>query len=154
MSSTGRLQHLSTLEVRRTFRDARTAHVGTLLADGTPHVVPLWFAWIEEGMVLSTRVGSQVWKNVLRDDRVAVQIDRGRAWSEQAGVLLRGRAAPLPPDHATAKKGLSAWFDKYREELAGPGFAAYTEQVLEPVLLLVQIDHLGVWMHGDALPGR
>jgi PPOX class probable F420-dependent enzyme len=134
-------------EARRTFKDGQVAHVGSLLPDGTPHVVPLWFVWLEDAVFVSCREGSQVWRNLTRDPRVAVQFDRGRAWTEQAGALIHGKAEALSPDAPGAKRALSAWFEKYRAELSGPGFAAYTEQVAEPVLFRVSPDRLATWLH-------
>jgi nitroimidazol reductase NimA-like FMN-containing flavoprotein (pyridoxamine 5'-phosphate oxidase superfamily) len=134
-------------EARRTFRDARIAHVGTTLPTGHPHVVPLWFVWLEDAIYASTREGSRLRRNVAADARVAVQIDVGRAWTEQAGVLVQGAAEVLSPDHPAAKGPLSAWFDKYRDDLAGRGFAVYTEQVRRPLLLRVQPDRFSTWIH-------
>ena len=73
-------------EARRTFKDGQVAHVGSLLPDGSPHVVPLWFVWLEDAVFVSCREGSQVWRNLTRDPRVAVQFDRGRAWSPPSGL--------------------------------------------------------------------
>jgi PPOX class probable F420-dependent enzyme len=137
-------------EARKTFRDARVAHVATTLPTGEPHVVPLWFVWVEDGLFLSSRRSSRVWRNLLRDPRVAVQIERGRAWTEQAGVLIQGAGEPVAPDHPSGKQALSAWFDKYRSELDGNDFAAYTEQVREPVLIRVRPERFTTWIHARA----
>jgi hypothetical protein len=134
-------------EARRTYKDARVAHVGTVLPTGEPHVVPLWFVWLEDAVYASSRRGSQVCRNVLRDPRVAIQVDIGRSWTEQAGILFHGVAEPLAPDHPSGKRALSAWFDKYREELSGRGFAAYTELIRHPVLLRVRPERFSTWIH-------
>jgi hypothetical protein len=47
-------------ELRRAFRDVRLAHVATLQSDGAPHVVPLWFVWLEDAVYLTCRSGSRV----------------------------------------------------------------------------------------------
>jgi hypothetical protein len=78
---------------------------------------------------------------------VALQFDRGLAWTEQAGVLVRGKAELLSADEPAGRKALSAWFEKYRGELAGYGFAAYTEQITEPVMIRVRPDRLATWIH-------
>ena len=134
-------------EVRRTFRDTRVVHVGSLLPDGAPHVVPLWFVWLEDAVYVSCRRESSVWRNLTKDPRVALQFDRGLAWTEQAGAVVRGKAEVLSPDDPATKRALSAWFEKYRGELAGFGFAAYTEQVKEPIMIRVRPDRLATWIH-------
>jgi hypothetical protein len=110
-------------------------------------VVPLWFVWLDDGLFASSRQGSQVWRNVVRDPRVAVQLEWGRSWTEQAGVLLSGTARPVAADHPAGKRALSAWFEKYRQELAGGAFARYAERVHEPVMLHVTPEHLATWDH-------
>jgi PPOX class probable F420-dependent enzyme len=134
-------------ELRRAFRDVRLAHVATLLPDGSPHVVPLWFVWLEDALYLTCRTGSRVWSNLGRDPRVAVEVQRGQMWTEHTGLSLRGLAHLLDRDDAGTKRALSAWFEKYRSELSGFGFAAYTEQVTEPVVARVSIDHVAGWNH-------
>jgi len=140
-------------EARRTFRDVRVAHVGSLLRAGAPHVVPLWFVWLPDGLYVSCRTESQVWRNVSRDPRVSVTVHRGEAWTEQAGILLSGTGQPLRRDHPEAKKALSAWFEKYRSELSGLGFAAYTEQVREPAMLAIRPERVASWIHARAPHG-
>lgn len=138
---------MNPVEARRTFRDTRVVHVGSLLPDGAPHVVPLWFVWLEDAVYVSCRRESTVWRNLRRDPRVVLQFDRGITWTEQAGVVVRGKAELLPPEEQAAKRALSAWFEKYRSELAGYGFAAYTQQVKDPALIRVRPDRLAGWIH-------
>jgi PPOX class probable F420-dependent enzyme len=134
-------------EARRTFRDVRVAHVGSVLPDGSPHVVPLWFVWLEEAIYLTCRRGSVVERNFRRDPRATVTLDRGHAWTEQAGCMVQGPADAIGPDAGGAKRALSAWFEKYRTELSGFGFAAYTQRVSEPVVVRVRPDRLATWLH-------
>src|SRR6266498_128430 len=91
-------------EIRRTFRDSRVVHVGSVLPDGAPHVVPLWFVWLEDAVYVSSRRESRVWRNLHRDPRVTLQFDRGVAWTEQAGVIIRGEAELLPPEEPAVKR--------------------------------------------------
>jgi PPOX class probable F420-dependent enzyme len=134
-------------ELRRAFRDVRLAHVATLQPDGAPHVVPLWFVWLEDAVYVTCRSGSRVWANLRRDGRVAVEVQRGQMWTEHTGVVVHGRAELLAQDDAGTKRALSAWFEKYRAELSGFGFAAYTEQVSHPVVVRVAIDRVAGWNH-------
>ena len=134
-------------DARRVFRDAQVVHVGSISSDGSPHVVPLWFVWTDEDVYLSCRAGSAVWRNLLRDPRVALEFDRGRTWTEHEGVLVRGRAEALAAEDASSKRALSAWFEKYRGALAGGAFAAYAEQVTDPVLFRVSPDMVSGWSH-------
>lgn len=114
---------------------------------GAPHVVPLWFVWLEEAIYVTARRDSRVSRNLSADPRAALSFDQGRAWADQSGVVVHGLAEELPPEHAGAKRAASAWFEKYRAELGGTGFAAYTEQVPDPVLFRIRPDRLAPWSH-------
>ena len=144
---------MNMLDARRTFKDVRVVHLGSILPTGWPHVVPLWFVWLEDALYVTCRRGSRVWRNLLRDPRVALELERGQAWTEQAGALVHGLAEPLDHEEDSAKRALSAWFEKYRAELGGLGFAAYTDQVQQPVVFRVRPDRLATWIHAHTRPG-
>ncbi len=138
---------LRLLDARRVFRDLPVVHVATTRADGSPHVVPLWFIWREEGVYVSCRRESATWRNVERDARVSLAFHRGRTWRELAGVVVFGRAEPLVPEHPALRGVMSAWFEKYRLLLAGGGFRDYAEQVESPGMLRIRPQRLAAWDH-------
>lgn len=132
---------------RRMFGSLSSAAVATIDPDGSPHVVPLWFVWPEEAIYLSTRRDGRTWANVGRDPRVAVTIDLGRSWVEIVGIEIRGRADPLAPDHASMRKPISAWHEKYRPLLAGDGFSRFAEEVSRLGFLRVVPERVVAWDH-------
>ena len=121
--------------------------MGSVLPGGSPHVVPLWFVWLDDAIYLTCRRGSRIGRNVEHDPRVAVTLDRGQTWTEQAGCVIRGEAETLRQEDPGVKRALSAWFEKYRAELSGFGFAAYAREVVEPVVLRVRPERLASWVH-------
>jgi PPOX class probable F420-dependent enzyme len=133
------------MEARRLFRDVPTVSLATISPDGTAHAVPLWFVWLDDAVHVSSRWGSRAHRNIERDPRVTLSIDRGRSWTELAGVLVRGRAEILHADEPSAKRAMSAWFEKYRGELGGTQFGVYAEQVRHPVLFSVVPDRVTGW---------
>ena len=132
---------------RRMFASLPTAAVATLNADGSPHVVPLWFVWPEDAVYVSTRRNGRTWANVSAEPRVAVTIDLGRAWVELAGITLRGEAEALPVEHASMRKPISAWHEKYRPLLSGQGFGRFAEEVSGLGFLRIVPRRLAAWDH-------
>jgi PPOX class probable F420-dependent enzyme len=53
----------------------RTAKVATAMADGTPHVMPVWFVLDADELVFTTHAGTVKGRNLRRDGRVAVVVD-------------------------------------------------------------------------------
>jgi nitroimidazol reductase NimA-like FMN-containing flavoprotein (pyridoxamine 5'-phosphate oxidase superfamily) len=132
---------------RRMFAGLPVASVATVNADGSPHVVPLWFVWPEDAVYVSTRRPSRTWTNAGREPRVCVSIDVGRGWTELAGVSIVGRAEPMPAEHPGMRRPISAWHEKYRSLLSGDGFAGFAEQVTSLAFLRVVPDRIRAWDH-------
>jgi hypothetical protein len=132
---------------RRAFRDLPTARVATLGPGGAPHVAPLWFVWPGDAIYLSTRIGGTTWLNAELDARVAIVIDRGRDWTELAGVQLEGAADLLPAEHPDLRVPMSGWHEKYRTMLSADGFERMTEQVPSLGFLRVVPVAVRVWDH-------
>ena len=139
---------LRLLDVRRAFGDLQVVHVATTQADGSPHVVPLWFVWRDEGVYASCRRDSQTWRNAERDPRVALSFTTGRRWRELAGAVVAGRAEPLVPEHPVLRGVMSAWYEKYRLLLSGGGFQDYAARVESPGILRVRPVRVSAWDHG------
>jgi hypothetical protein len=68
----------------------RTCRVATVGADGTPHVMPMWFVWQDGSVWLNSIVRSQRWTDLTRTPDVAVVIDAGTEFHELRGVEVRG----------------------------------------------------------------
>jgi Pyridoxamine 5'-phosphate oxidase len=142
-----RVSHAELGAARRMFASLPSAAVATTSADGSPHVVPLWFVWPEDAIFVSARQDGQTWANVARDPRVAITIDLGRAWVEVAGVEILGLAEPLSAESAAMRKPISAWHEKYRPLLAGEGFARFAQEVRALGFLRVVPDAVHAWDH-------
>ncbi len=132
---------------RRMFGGLPVSNVGTTNADGSPHVVPLWFVWPDEALYVSTRRPSRTWSNATRDARVCIAIDVGRGWTELAGVSIVGRAELMPAEHPGMRRPISAWHEKYRSLLAGAGFARFAEEVTSLAFLRVVPERISSWDH-------
>lgn len=142
-----RVAHTDLAAARRMFASLPTAAVATLNADGSPHVVPLWFAWPEDAIYVSTRRESRTWANVQADPRVAITIDVGHAWVEIAGVQIRGVAEPLPAEHPSMRAPISLWHEKYRSLLSGEGFERFSEEIRDLAFLRTVPADVVAWDH-------
>jgi PPOX class probable F420-dependent enzyme len=68
----------------------RTAKVATAMADGQPHVMPVWFVLDGDQVVFTTGADSVKGRNLRRDPRIALLVDDEEP--PYAFVHLRGRA--------------------------------------------------------------
>ena len=72
-------------------REPNLARLATINADGTPHVMPIWYLHQGSEVLLITNPASHKVRNIRRDPRVVVCIDRPTP--PYAGVVIRGIAA-------------------------------------------------------------
>lgn len=83
------------------------ARIATIRPDGSPSVVPVWFAYERGAIHITPRKHSEFGRNLRRDSRAAITID------EEAGsyrkVIVEGRVDFLYEDGDDAK-----WRDLYR----------------------------------------
>ena len=132
---------------RKLFGALPVVSVGTVSPGGSPHVVPLWFVWLEDALYVSTRRESRTWRNVQADPRVSVTIDVGRSWTEIAGIVLEGAAEPLPVEHPSMRVPISAWHEKYRPLLSGDGFERFAEEIRGLAFLRLVPERAISWDH-------
>jgi nitroimidazol reductase NimA-like FMN-containing flavoprotein (pyridoxamine 5'-phosphate oxidase superfamily) len=90
------------LSLSRAERDAfldeqRTARLATC-GRGGPHVVPLWFVWLDGSMFMNSTLGNVTIVNVTDDPRAAATVDDGYGYDTLRGVVLSGLAAPAADD--------------------------------------------------------
>ncbi len=53
----------------------RTAKVGTVMKDGAPHVMPIWFVLDEDQIVFTTHRDTVKGRDLRRDPRISVVVD-------------------------------------------------------------------------------
>jgi len=70
----------------------QTLQVATIGADGFPHVAPMWFM-VEDGQVaFRSFTKSQKIVNLQRNPNLTVLVERGEAYDELQGVMIKGTA--------------------------------------------------------------
>ena len=86
---------MTSSEISDFIRDAMTADLTTLEADGWPHSVAMWFVPGDEVLRMWTYRKSQKVLNLRRDPRFALLVESGQSYNELRGILVRGRARIL-----------------------------------------------------------
>src|SRR6185369_10700076 len=75
------------------FLDAqRTLQVASINADGTPHLVAMWYARHNGAIAFWTYAKSQKVVNLRRDPRLTVMVESGAKYEELKGVTIYGHA--------------------------------------------------------------
>lgn len=91
-------------EQRELLGRAGTLQVASIGANGWPHVVPMWFAEDDDGVLVFTTYGkSQKVVNLERDSRITVLAETGTAYNEVRGVSIEGTAEVVRDAVVTAR---------------------------------------------------
>ena len=79
-------------EIEAFFEAEHTLQVASINADGTPHLVAMWFARYQGEIAFWTYGKSQKVVNLRRDPRLTVMVETGEKYEELKGVTISGRA--------------------------------------------------------------
>jgi PPOX class probable F420-dependent enzyme len=125
----------------------RDLQVASINADGTPHLVTMWYVVRDGDVAFWTYGKSQKVVNLHRDPRLTVLVATGEAYEELRGVSIAGRAEIIDDSDEVLGYGLQI-FEKYwggaEDELVRAGVEA---QALKRVVLLVKADTVVTWDH-------
>ena len=69
--------------------------LGTINPDGTPHLVTMFYALVDDRIAFWTYRSSQKARNIERDPRVTCLIEAGEEYFQLRGALMYGRAEIL-----------------------------------------------------------
>jgi len=78
-------------EVREFLGRGRIMTTATFSADGSIHLMPMWYAFVDGYPVMWTNGRSQKIVNLRRDPRVTVMVELGEAYLDLVGVQVVGR---------------------------------------------------------------
>lgn len=91
----GPVQPLSQQEIEQFLQGPWSARLACVRADGTPHVLPLWYEWDGDVVWLAASPGAQ-WKQLVREsDRVSLTIDE--PWPPLRRAFIEGCAETVSP---------------------------------------------------------
>jgi PPOX class probable F420-dependent enzyme len=107
-------------EIAEFIERSRTATMATVLADGRPHLVAMWYAVLDGEIWFETKAKSQKAVNLRRDPTITVMIEDGHTYDTLRGVSIDGTAEIVDDPETNLRVGISVW-----ERYTGP----YTEEM-------------------------
>ena len=99
-------------ELHEYLRTQRTARLATADATGVPHVVPLWFVWVDGCAFFNSTLGNLTIENAERTGKASAVIDDGEEYGELRGVVLTG-AFKRADDDPRIPEAADTWSHKY-----------------------------------------
>ena len=96
-------------EVLAFLERSRTATMATVGADGTPHLVAMWYAVVDGQVWFETKAKAQKVVNLRRNPRLTVMVEDGLTYDALRGVALEGTGAIVDDPDALWEVGVSVW---------------------------------------------
>ena len=107
-------------EIAEFIERSRTATMATVLPNGRPHLVAMWYAVLDGEIWFETKAKSQKAVNLRRDSTITVMIEDGDTYNTLRGVSIDGTAEIVDDPETILRVGISVW-----ERYTGP----YTEEM-------------------------
>ena len=124
----------------------RTVQVASIGPDGTPHLVPMWFAVIDGRIAFWTFAKSQKTLNLRRDPRLTCLVEAGDSYGELRGVSITGRAE-IVDDYETVFEVGTAVYARYWGNVTDASKAGVEAQAHKRVAVFVNAEKTASWDH-------
>jgi PPOX class probable F420-dependent enzyme len=139
---------MSPTEVEDFLSSPRVMNIATIGPTGHPHLVAMWYGFVDDEIVFWTFAKSQKVANLRRDDRLTALVEDGQQYSELRGVELVGRGRIVDEFDMVMRIGLSV-----AERYNGPAAASdaarpfIEAQARKRVGVVVDVEKTVSWDH-------
>lgn len=137
---------MSDEEVMDFIERSRTATMATVGADGTPHLVAMWYAVVDGAIWFETKAKSQKVVNLRRDPRLTVMIEDGLSYDALRGVALEGTAEVVEDPDALWAVGVSVW-ERYNGPYSDEVKSLVEVMLHKRVAVRLDVDRTRSWDH-------
>jgi PPOX class probable F420-dependent enzyme len=137
---------MSDEEMRAFLQEGRILQVATLDHDGWPHLVAMWYVFVNDQVVFWTYAKSQKALNLRRDNRLTCLVETGQRYEELRGVQFKGRAI-LNDDRETVQRTGEMIFERYMGPMNDNLRQVVAAQAPKRVLVFVEPVEITSWDH-------
>jgi len=126
-------------EIAEFLRGKHTMSLASLNADGTIHMVAMWYGFLEGEIAFETKAKSQKVANLRRNPTITCMVETGDTYNELKGVQIVGRAEVFDDRDRLLEMGKSVF-----ERHVGP----YTDEMLPAVEMMLN-KRVGIKVHHE-----
>jgi len=134
-------------EVDAFLEEQRTMSVATIGADGRPHVVAMWYAFVDGALCFWTFAKSQKIVNLRRDNRITCLVEDGDVYANLRGVELVARAHISDDEDEVIKFGVVESARYQNVPVNDAMMAAVKKMANKRVVVRLEIERVASWDH-------
>jgi PPOX class probable F420-dependent enzyme len=133
-------------EIQAFLQEQRTLQVATIDHDGYPHLVPMWYVFLDQHIAFWTYAKSQKAINLRRDPRLTCLVETGERYEELRGVQIKGQATIID-DRATVQRYGELIFERYTGPLNEGTRTLVAIQAAKRIVVMVDPVEMISWDH-------
>lgn len=133
-------------EMQAFLQEQYTLQVATIDHDGYPHLVPMWYVFLDQRIAFWTYAKSQKAINLRRDPRLTCLVETGERYEELRGVQIKGQATIID-DRETVQRYGELIFERYTGPLNEGTRSLVTAQAAKRIVVVVNPVEIISWDH-------
>ena len=133
-------------EISAFLEAGRDLQVASINADGTPHLVTMWYAMQDGEIAFWTYGKSQKIINLRRDPRLTVLVATGEVYEQLKGVSIQGQAEIVDDPDDILRYG-EAVYERYWGPLNDTVLEGVRAMGAKRVVIVVKPDKILSWDH-------
>ena len=133
-------------EISAFLEAGRDLQVASINADGTPHLVTMWYAMQDGEVAFWTYGKSQKIINLRRDPRLTVLVATGEVYEQLKGVSIQGQAEIVDDPDDVLRYG-EAVYERYWGPLNDTVLEGVRAMGAKRVVIVVKPDKILSWDH-------
>ena len=134
-------------EIEAFLQEQRTMSVATIQADGRPHVVAMWYAFLDGVPAFWTFAKSQKVVNLRRDPRLTCMVEAGDTYDQLRGVELVAHANITDDPEEVVRFGVEE-FERYQGiKMTDALLPGVQRMANKRVVVKIEVERLVSWDH-------
>lgn len=145
MSQRQRIQ-MTEAEIKAFLQERHHMSIATLGPRGWPHVVAMWYGFIDDAPAFWTYAKSQKIRNLQRDNRITCLVEAGSAYNELRGVELIGQGVILSDIESIVRVGESV-YERYTGPLRAEARPHLRQVGAKRLAVRIDVARVASWDH-------
>jgi len=134
-------------EVETFLQEHKTMAIATIGPSGRPHLVAMWYAWVDGDLAFWTFAKSQKVLNLRRDPRITCLVEDGAEYNELRGVELIATARMTEDEEQVLRFGI-AEFERYQgAKISEATLPIVKNMANKRVVVKLDIERVVSWDH-------
>ncbi len=133
-------------EISRFIEQSRTATMATVGPGGVPHLVAMWYGYLDGQIWLESKAKAQKIVNLRRNSHLALMIEAGNTYDTLRGVSLEGRGVISEDKDMLWRVGRNVW-ERYNGEYSDELAPLLEATLRNRVAVRLDVSRIRSWDH-------